>query len=161
MSKITAKRTRKGRGFDVTVCGRLLCPAFKSRVEAKVREIATGLMGARLVNTLTIKVSVVSNAGDGARGAVWTMTHDGTRSHRAFPITIDRSLPWEQIVKTLAHELRHVEQFRRGRLQLRLWASDHKVHARWEGVELGPLDSLPYYTRPWEVEARATGEAKH
>jgi hypothetical protein len=151
-----AKRTRKGRGFDVQVCGRLIEPEYKAKIEALARRIALRLMGARLCNTLTLKISIVHERPNYA-GAVWTPTHQTTANLRAFAITLDRSRSLGETIDTLAHELQHVEQFRRGRYQLRKWASDGKVHARWEGAEMGPVDSIPYAIRPWEIEAFATG----
>lgn len=155
-----AKRTRKGRGFDVNVCGRFLCPDLKAKTEAKTREIALELMGARICNTLTLKISLVATVVNGEEytGAVWTGCDGSKTDKTAYPIAIQRDRPWRETVRTLAHELCHVEQARRGRLQYRIWATDRQVHVRWDGVEVGSLRSIPYHTRPWEVEAREVGE---
>jgi hypothetical protein len=149
-----AIRKRKGRGFDISVCGRGLELDLKAKLEEAAKTLALSMMGAKICNTLTLKVTVLSNE-KGVNGAVYTHTHESTSNIRAFAITLTKGRGLLEMVKTLAHELRHVEQFRRARFQLRTWVSDRKVHARWNGVEMGPVDSIPYYTRPWEVEARA------
>lgn len=153
-----AVRQRKGRGFDVSVCGRMISEDVKAKVEAATRRIGLAIMGAKLANTITIKVTLVRGL-EGCNGDISTVNRTvSTTSMRAFPIRIQAGLPFEQMLKTLAHEIQHVEQIRRGRLQYRMWVSDRQLHVRWEGKEMGTFNSIPYYTRPWEVEARAAAE---
>jgi hypothetical protein len=112
-------------------------------------------MSARMANSLSVRIEVRSTKlEEGAAAVAWLPTNGSTAS-RSFTVVLDRERPLILQIRDLAHELVHVEQAATGRLQYRLWRTDGKVHARWEGSDLGPLSCLPYATRPWEVEAYA------
>lgn len=67
-------------------------------------------------------------------------TEDGT-----FLVEINRKQSLDEIVATLFHEMKHVEQTATGKLD----------QLMWEGVD---YTGTPYYDRPWEKEAYAFEE---
>ena len=67
-------------------------------------------------------------------------TEDGT-----FLVEINKKQSLDEIVATLFHEMKHVEQTATGKLD----------QLMWEGVD---HTSTPYYDRPWEKEAYAFEE---
>ena len=124
-------------------------------LEAAVRFYARHLLSTRMANTLDLRVEVrATTLNDGNLAQVSILTN-GSNPTKAFKIILDRERSLVDQIGDLAHEMTHVAQAAMGRYQLRRWKSDLKLHARWEGVELGILADLPYWTRPWEVEARA------
>jgi hypothetical protein len=123
-------------------------------LESAARFFLRELMSARLANTLTIRIEVrATKLDDGTLACAWLPTN-GSAASKAFTVVLHRERCLRDQLEDLAHELVHVGQAASGRLQYRRWKSDGKVHARWEGTELGVVDALPYLTRPWEVEAR-------
>jgi hypothetical protein len=63
---------------------------------------------------------------------------------------LDSRLPTQQLIQTIAHEMVHVKQIARGRLQTRFVKK--KLINVWYGKEY-TADDLIYYQRPWELEA--------
>lgn len=124
-------------------------------LERACRAFLTARMSTRLANTLTIRIEVRSTKLKEDTLAVAKLPTNGSAVSKAFTVVLRRERPLSLQVCDLAHELIHVEQAATGRLQYRRWKSDGKVHARWEGADLGPVEGLAYATRPWEVEARS------
>jgi hypothetical protein len=123
-------------------------------IEAKAREFAARLMSTRLCNTLSIRIEMRASklAADMAGKCVHAPI--GSQAVKTFTIVLDRDMTWSDQLSYLAHEMKHVEQVATGRLQMRFWKTDRQLHVRWNGAEMGPIAQLPYWTRPWEVEAR-------
>lgn len=114
------------------------------------------LMSTRLANTLTIKVKFrATGLDDSTMGCVSPDQLSGSKAPREFTIIIQRDVGYRQQLSTLFHELTHIQQLASSRLQMRQWKSDGQLHFRWERQELGTPSQNPYYTRPWEVEARS------
>lgn len=67
---------------------------------------------------------------------------------REFTIRIDVSLPLDEMISTVLHEMVHVQQYVSGRLKYK-W-----VHEVWFDKVVYNWD-MEYDTRPWEVEAHA------
>ena len=114
------------------------------------------LVSKRLQNTLKIKIHVRKTTvkkiwGSNCEG-VHIANAKGSAPDKEHKIVIDHNA---DIFETLAHELVHVKQIATKQYQQRYWKSDGQLHARWEGKELGPKQSIPYKERPWEIEARA------
>lgn len=63
-------------------------------------------------------------------------------NNQLFLVEINRKQSLDEIVATLFHEMKHVEQTATGRLD----------QLMWEGVD---YTGTPYYDRPWEKEAYA------
>lgn len=64
-----------------------------------------------------------------------------------------------EIIKTLFHELRHIEQSHTGRMKLQLVGTHW--HTLWDGVDHGrEVPAIPklmdrYQAQPWEMDARS------
>ena len=71
-------------------------------------------------------------------GGCIDMEDDG--EYHQFEIDINNKQPLEEMVATLFHEMKHVEQTATGRLDQTIW----------EGVS---YKDTPYDDRPWEKEA--------
>jgi len=65
-------------------------------------------------------------------------------------MVLDSRLPEHQLVQTIAHEMVHVKQIARGRLQNRV-VKNEMVNF-WYGQPYTNED-LAYHRRPWELEA--------
>lgn len=65
-------------------------------------------------------------------------------------MVLDNRLPMRQLVQTIAHEMVHVRQIARGRLQNRV-IKNELVNV-WRGRVYRSRD-LVYHRRPWELEA--------
>ena len=63
---------------------------------------------------------------------------------------LDSRLPLKQLVVTIAHEMVHVKQIARGRLQNRV--INKEMVNIWGGQAYADSD-LVYHKRPWELEA--------
>ena len=124
------------------------------RIEERARFFASILMSTRMSNTLHVRIEMRSTTLVDGNSAQVTHAANGSKASKHFVIKIDRDAPFNEQIGFLAHEMKHVEQVATGRYQTRVWASDRQMHARWNGTEMGTLSSLPYWTRPWEVEAR-------
>ena len=93
------------------------------------------------------------------KGTHWGhVTFNGVTSKgvRKFDVKIQKNAPYSQVICTLAHELMHVWQFVTGRYVLQLEGSVWT--ATWKGESLGEKKKINYWTRPWEIEARAHQE---
>lgn len=65
-------------------------------------------------------------------------------------MVLDNRLPVRQLVQTIAHEMVHVKQIARGRLQNRV-VKNELVNV-WRG-QVYAAEDLAYHRRPWELEA--------
>lgn len=75
-----------------------------------------------------------------------------------YEITIQRDMPWSWTLKTFAHEMVHVHQWATKRLR-RKWDSDLSTWvSSWENGPWVDKKTIPYASRPWEIEARAKEE---
>lgn len=124
-------------------------PNWAQEIEQAARFFLKELMSVRLQNTLNIKIHVrKTTLGANTMGTHYSVAN-GCESQKEHKIVLDYNASME----TLAHELVHVQQAVSKRLQYRVWKSDHQLHVRWEGQELGNKERIPYRQRPWEIEA--------
>jgi len=122
-------------------------------IEHATRWGLSQLMSTRLANTLTIRIELRATKLRKGISGVAKSKAKGSKANKTFTIILLRDDCLKEQLVTLFHELVHVEQIAKNRLQKRVWRSDNRVHVRWEGKHLGPRDAIPYRTRPWEVEA--------
>lgn len=122
-------------------------------LEHAARFYLSRLMGARLASSLQLRIEVRATKLDNGTAAVTRIPCNGSASTREFTVVLRRDRSLRDQLSDLAHELVHVQQAASGRLQYRRWRTDGKVHARWEGNEMGVVAEMDYNTRPWEVEA--------
>ena len=67
-----------------------------------------------------------------------------------YVVCVDRRLEGEEFVRTVVHELKHLEQF----LDKRLKVNGPRFY--WMGVRWPEeINNVPYEQRPWEAEAYA------
>ena len=123
------------------------------RLENLIKEatqfFAKELMTVRMMNTIKIKIDVRKTTLDKNTWGQVINKCMGSVKQKEFRITLDYNRFDTDILRTLAHEMIHVEQIVSGRLQYRYWKSDHQLHARWEGKELGVKSHIPYEHQPW------------
>jgi hypothetical protein len=120
-------------------------------IEKAAKFFLDKLISKRLQNTLSIKIHVRKTTLGADVNGVHFSDANGCDRQREHKIVL-RDNDWNMF-ETLAHELVHVQQSASKRLQYRYWKSDHQLHVRWEGKELGKKNLIPYRQRPWEVEA--------
>lgn len=126
---------------------------FEKLILEATQFFAKELMSARMMNTIKIKIDVRKTTLDKNTYGQVTSKCMGSVRQKEFRITLQYNRMDSDILTTLAHEMIHVEQIVSGRLQYRYWKSDHQLHARWEGKELGVKSHIPYEQQPWEIEA--------
>ncbi len=113
------------------------------------------LMSTRMINTLAIRIEMRAT-GYADRHTTGNCNGDifnGSQASKEFTLKVQRDNSFESQLRTLAHELVHVQQYASKRLQTRFWKSDRKWHDRWEGTDMGVQSSIEYGDRPWEIEA--------
>ena len=126
---------------------------FEKLILEATQFFAKELMSVRMMNTIKIKIDVRKTTLDKNTWGCVESKCMGSVKQKEFRITLDYKRFDTDILKTLAHEMIHVQQIVSGRLQYRYWKSDHQLHARWEGKELGVVSHIDYRERPWEIEA--------
>ena len=135
-------------------------------LEAHARKVLTKLVSARLLNTLRVTIKCRANLDKKNLGEChWRdLTRSLTAKSKHYTIILRRDLPLAQMLRTLTHELRHVEQMARGRLTFRrtygtdgyFWRPGAGAAVKYElNAERDDL-VLPWVLRPWEIEARET-----
>lgn len=70
------------------------------------------------------------------------------RQEDVLGFAIDTHLPIPQIYETVAHEMIHIKQMAKGKLRYEMKGKKEKVI--WCGKD---MSDMPYYDRPWEIEA--------
>jgi len=148
---------RKNKKFKVSLSmTRLTSDSYiEKRLIEATHFFGKELMSTRMLNTISIKLKVRKTTLKDFSGAVVSYCK-GSQKQTEYEILLDYNLSIKSLIEILAHEMQHVQQIVTGRLQYRVWKSDRKLHARWEGEELGTVNSIPYRQRPWEVEAYST-----
>ena len=104
----------------------------------------------RYRNPLTIDLKFSKNLTKRERVYGNVIWEDDNHRPREFTIMVDKDLGPRKIIYTLIHEMVHVKQYASGRMKdlsrefgIRTWCG-RKIDL-WE---------TPYWTQPWEVEAR-------
>ena len=127
--------------------------SLKPMIEKATRFYAKQLFSTRMANTLTIVVKLRKTTVPKKWNGFHTTSANGSKASKKHNITIKTGRSNASILSTLAHEMVHVQQTATNKLQVRRWKSDKQYHIRWNGKEMGIVDSIPYRRRPWEVEA--------
>lgn len=91
-----------------------------------------------LPNNVWVDLFIVSNKDNSCGGSV-DMEKDDDGYHR-FHVDINNKLSRDEMIVTLFHEMKHVEQTANGRLDQTIW----------EGKD---YSNVAYLDRPWEKEA--------
>lgn len=127
-------------------------------VEMIVRRVVGEIVSTRLANTLRITVECRATKLDAKTDgtAYWEPVEDPRR--KGYTVVIQRDADLRTMAETIAHEVRHVEQFARGKLR---YGTKGGVYGAFWRPGDGPATFFPkattdYWTSPWEVEARGT-----
>lgn len=120
------------------------CAKYRKKVINEAIDFAYGQLMSRMKLPIYINIRPIRNLSEkkGIHGDI--MDEDD----REFTIRIDVSLPVEEMISTIIHELVHAHQYLSGRLK-----HMHNGLVRYEGV-LYNWD-MDYDSRPWEIEAHA------
>jgi hypothetical protein len=142
-------------------------------VERHVRHILGEIMSARLRNTLRVTVELrATTLGHGNRGECHFRDELKTSTARSkhFTIRVKRDLGNAQLLRTLTHELCHLNQMATGRLA---WKTRGRKGSKRGGYAWRPvghtggaiftaIEDMPAWSlRPWEKEALAMEDRFH
>lgn len=110
----------------------------------------------RLFNSLSIRIEMrATKLSKNTHGSAM-LPKNGSKATRCIRVIIDRDLSNTNLLVTLAHEMVHVVQAVKNRLQYTKKPEGTLV--RWEGKVLGFFHTIPYMEQPWEKEAFALQE---
>lgn len=140
-------------------------------IEAHARKIIADMFSTRMANTLRITLKLRAGLDNWKNGDCgWRELAKGkTARSKHHTIRIQRDLPLKQQLRTLTHELKHVEQMVTGRLAIRstygivgyFWREPGQTGAATKyAVKDGELE-LAWHERPWEKEAIAAEKHYH
>jgi hypothetical protein len=109
---------------------------------------------------MNIHVMVDSESDMEAQAFTNTLGPDSKKNHREFSIELNSSIPFDEQLSALAHEMVHVKQFARNELRMGSAIRANKVTkeidlgpaGEWQGktYDIGPDN---YWFLPWEIEA--------
>ena len=124
------------------------------RVQKAYEFFRNQLFSKAMQNNLTIRLHMGKS--QLPKDSTWMVFHDanGSEKQREFDLYIDPTVSEREQINAMGHELVHVKQKATGRLQFRTWKTDGKLHVRWEGKDLGPVDDIRAENQPWEIEAQ-------
>ncbi|MGD1524057.1 hypothetical protein [Vibrio owensii] len=113
------------------------------------------LMSTRMCNTLKLRIELRATKLEAGVLGECSTENIGSKANKEFTIVMRRDEDINSKLSTLAHEMVHVAQKATNILQHRKWKSDNRYHTRWNGIDMGLSNSVPYNDRPWEKEAFA------
>ena len=120
------------------------------------------LMGIRMSNKLTIRIrtkDLLSDTTTSVRVGECSIDAYGCEPQRDFVITLERTLGIGRMIGTLAHEMVHVQQKVRNRLQVREDPNNEHISMnRWKGSIFHTDHRQSEAEMPWELEAAAVAE---
>ena len=135
---------------------------YKRQLERAVWFYSLALMGARMTNKLVIRIrtkDLISDTSTSPRIGECMLDTNGCEPQRDFAINVERTLDNGQMIGILAHEMAHVQQKVRNRMQLRDDPTDENITVtRWEGKTYRTDHRLSEASFPWEIEAVAVAE---
>jgi len=135
---------------------------YGGQLERAVWFYSLALMGARMTNKLTIRIrtkDLISDTSTSPRIGECMLDTNGCEPQRDFVINVEKTLDNGQMISILAHEMTHVQQKVRNRMQLRDDPNDENITVtRWEGKTYRSDHRLSEASFPWEIEAVETAE---
>jgi hypothetical protein len=135
---------------------------YKWQLERAVWFYSLALMGTRMTNKLIIRIrtkDLISDTSTSPRIGECMLDTNGCEPQRDFAINVERTLDNGQMIGILAHEMTHVQQKVRNRMQITDDPTDDNITVtRWEGKTYRTDHRLSEASFPWEVEAAATAE---
>ena len=138
-------------------------------IEKHAREIIERLFSTRMANTLRITIKLRAGLDKKIFGnAMWRdLSKSKTARSKHHTIHLQRDADLTQQLRTLTHELKHVEQMATGRLACRRTYGSLGIFWREVGQK-GPAEKfecrdgepvLAWHLRPWEKEAIAADQS--
>ena len=132
---------------DIRIFGCAKKPKLKALIKKAALFFTRNLLPKTKHVALYIKIVDGLLKKEGVHGEVW---HDDDSNHSFMCINSADNI--HDIISTIAHECKHVQQFKQKRLKCR---TDYNI---WEGKKIYD-DSIPYTEYPWEIEAYAAEKA--
>lgn len=127
-------------------------------VDMIVRRVLGEIVSTRLANTLCVTVECRATKLDKTTDGLAYYEPVKDSQMKKYRIVIQRDADLTELAKSVAHELRHIEQFARRRL--RYGMKNGVTGTFWRAAKgktiFFPNETFDYWTSPWEVEARAT-----
>jgi hypothetical protein len=127
----------------MTITGKI-----NSNVRSAIQYFADNLISKQLQKHISIKITFVSNADN--YGEVEITDYNTKGSPRDFTLFIDKNIPEEEKIRTIAHEIVHVKQY--------LYNELNEQMTLWRGKKVSEDDYKNYFDRPWEKEAYELGD---
>jgi len=127
----------------MTITGKI-----NSNVKLAIQYFADNLISKQLQRYVSIKVTLVANTDN--YGEVEITDYNSKGLPRDFTLYIDKNLPEEEKIRTIAHELVHVKQY--------VYNELNEQMTLWHGKKVSEDDYENYFDRPWEKEAYELGD---
>lgn len=118
------------------------CAKYRQRAILDAIGVAQDTMFSRVRKPILINILAIRKLAD-KKGIYGDCMDEGDRE---FTIRVDVSLPLDDMITTVLHEMVHVHQYVSGRLRYK-W-----VHEVWFEKQVYRWD-MNYDDRPWEIEA--------
>jgi hypothetical protein len=121
---------------------------INSNIKSAIQYFADNLISKQLQRHVSIRVTFVTNTDN--FGEVEITDYNSKEQPRVFILYIDKTLPEEEKIRTIAHELVHVKQY--------LYNELNEQMTLWRGRKVSEDDFENYFDRPWEKEAYELGD---
>jgi len=121
---------------------------INSHIKSAIKYFADNLISKQLQPYVSIRITLVSNTEN--YGEVEITDYNSKGSPRDFTLFIDKNIPEEEKIRTIAHELVHVKQY--------LYNELNEQMTLWCGHKVSEDDFENYFDRPWEKEAYELGD---
>lgn len=118
------------------------CPRYKKKAITAAAWFAFNTLMPRVRKPIFINIRTIRNLAE-KKGIYGDVVDEGDRE---FTVRIDVSLPLEELISTMLHEMVHVWQYTTKRMVYK-W-----VHEVRFNKDVYSWD-MPYNDRPWEIEA--------
>jgi hypothetical protein len=118
------------------------CPRYKKKAITAAAWFAFNTLMPRVRKPIFINIRTIRNLAE-KKGIYGDVVDEGDRE---FTVRIDVSLPLEELISTMLHEMVHVWQYTTKRMVYKL------VHEVRFNKDVYSWD-MPYNDRPWEIEA--------
>jgi hypothetical protein len=112
-----------------------------------IQFFADKLLSKQLQRHVDIAVSFITKTQ--TYGEIGVEDYNSKNQPRGFKIYVNRKTGADEILKTIAHEMVHLKQYCKKEL--------NEEMSNWKGHRVN-LDTMPYFERPWEIEAHEIGD---
>jgi hypothetical protein len=116
---------------------------INSNIKLAIQFFADKLISKQLQRHISIRITLVGDTHN--YGEVEITDYNSRNQPRDFTLFIDKTLPEEEKIRTIAHELVHIKQY--------LYNELNEQMTIWQGKKVSEDDYVNYDDRPWEREA--------